>query len=443
VLAMLITARPCAAGEPASLGAVKPLPPVHQHGSHRLAVAPELVPQPPVPTPAASSGQPLTLAELQQLAVTHNPAMGRAHAEVEAARGRWVQVGLRKNPTVGYQGTDIGEGGSAGKHGGFVTQEFVTANKRHIAREVVQREIYQRQQELEVIRRRVLGDVQARYLETAFAQRQLELLSELVELAENEVQLMERLRTAQEVSTLEVLAIQRMRDRVKLRMQQGEFRLATAWRKLAAVVAVPGLARTMLAAPSLPHTVSPEWDAVLERLLSESPQMAAAVAARQRAQWQLQLAHARRRPNYEVTAGVQNDTLVQETLANVAVGVPLPLFNRNQGAICEAEADVAAADNDIDRVRLKLQHRLAITYGAWLDAHRQVEYFDKHILPNLEQSSKLVERAFQQKQLDFLTVVRTQRELIRTRLDHLDAQEQVHAALAALDNLLLSGSLDQ
>ncbi|MDH3718275.1 MAG: TolC family protein [Planctomycetota bacterium] len=422
--------------------AVKPLPPVNQQDSHRLTVAPELVPHPWQTPAAAASGQPLTLAELQQLAVAHNPAMGRAHAEVEAARGRWVQVGLRKNPTIGYEGTDIGEGGSAGKHGGFVSQEFVTANKRHIAREVVQREIYQRQQELEVIRRRVLGDVQARYLETAFAQRQLELLSELVKLAENEVQLTERLRKAQEISTLDVLAAQRIRDRVNLRRQRGEYQLATAWRKLAAVVGATGLTQTTLANPSLASTAPPDWDTVWEQLRSESPQMAAAVAARQRAQWQLQLAQARRRPNYEVTAGVQNDTLVQETLANVAVGVPLPLFNRNQGAICEAEAGVAAAENDIHRVRMNLQHRLAVTYGAWLDAHQRAEYYDQHILPNLQQSLELVERAFQQKQLDYLTVVRTQRELIQTRLDQLEAEEQVHAALAALDNLLLSGSLD-
>ncbi|NIP86979.1 MAG: TolC family protein [Planctomycetales bacterium] len=435
---VLLPAWQAAASIGGSPGIVKPLPKVDPPIECRPPVKVDLVAQEAVP----AVGEPaLTLGDLQQLALAHHPAIGRADALLDAAHGRWVQAGLRKNPVAGYEATDIGEGGSAGKQGGFVSQEFVTAHKRQLAREVVQRAIEQRQHEREVVRRRVLGDVQARYLEAVFAQREFDLLSQLGTLTAREVQLLERLREAQEASTLDVLAVQRVHHGVQLRRQQAEFRRLTSWRKLAAVVGVPHLARTTLALPPADR-VAPDWDAVRARLLAESPQLAAAIAARQRAGWQLELEYARRRPNYEVTAGVQNDTLVQETLANVAIGVPLPLFDRNQGAICEAEAQVAAADSDVDRLQMQLQQQLAVAFGAWLDAHRRTEYYDQHILPNLEESVKLVERAFQEKQLDFLTVVRTQRELIRTRLDQLAAQEQAQAALAQLDNLLLSGSLE-
>ncbi len=438
LLALSLAAGLCLAGEPDLRRRMRALPPVETDVVQCVAC----LPMEEVPSPVSESESPLTLADLQRLALAYHPALGRAEAQVDAACGRWVQVGLRKNPMLGYEGTDIGESGSAGKQGGFLRQEFVTGNKRQLAREVAQREMQQRQQDLEVVRQRVLGDVQAHYLEAAFAERRIELLSELAELAAREVELMQQLRTAQEVSTLDLLTVQRVHAEVTLQKRRGEHQLATARRKLAAVVGVTQLAPTRLAEPPRPETPLSDWKDLWDRLLAESPQLASALAARQRAEANLQLARAGRRPNVELLAGVQNDMLVQETLANVALGVPLPLFDRNQGAICEAEAELSAAENEIERVRMNLQHRLASSFGAWLDARRRAEYYAENILPNLRQSLKLVERAFQQKQLDYLTVVRTQKELIQTRLEQLEAEQQTHAALAELDNLLLADSLE-
>ncbi len=173
---VLLPAWQAAASIGGSPGIVKPLPKVDPPIECRPSVKVDLVAQEAVP----AVGEPaLTLGDLQQLALAHHPAIGRADALLDAAHGRWVQAGLRKNPVAGYEATDIGEGGSAGKQGGFVSQEFVTAHKRQLAREVVQRAIEQRQHEREVVRRRVLGDVQARYLEAVFAQREFDLLSQL------------------------------------------------------------------------------------------------------------------------------------------------------------------------------------------------------------------------------------------------------------------------
>jgi cobalt-zinc-cadmium efflux system outer membrane protein len=441
-VAVLIAGDWCQAAQPGSAGPTQlsrlPALPMRQV-EYQGPIPFETLPQ-TLESPAVAH---MTRADFEQIALGNHPAIATLGARISAARGRWVQVGLRKNPVVGYVGTDIGEGGSAGKQGGFVTQVFITADKRHLAREVVERELAQLHHELEVARRRVLGDVNVHFMESYFAQKGIEMVSQLAALAEQEVKAMQQLRAAQEVATLEVLTAQRLRDRIQLQLQQRQLQRNSAWQKLTAVAGRPDLGVTTLV-HQLPTNLPPlVWETTRQQLLTTSPELASALAARETASWNLELARAQRYPNLQVTAGLQGDTLADETLANLSVGVPLPLFDRNQGAIAAAEGQLAAADSEINRVRLQLQRRLAILFQEYLVAHSRVEFFQQRILPNVEQSLQLAEEGFRQGQLDYLTVVRTRKELIQTKLEQLAAQEQIHARLGTLENLLLSDSLDQ
>ena len=55
-------------------------------------------------------------------------------AKVDAANGRWLQVGLKPNPVANVSSQEMGNDGSAGQHGVFVGQKFITANKLELNR---------------------------------------------------------------------------------------------------------------------------------------------------------------------------------------------------------------------------------------------------------------------------------------------------------------------
>src|SRR5262249_18596096 len=84
----------------------------------------------PVPGP---HGAPVTLAELQQLALTNSPLIRQAAADVEAARGAVIQAGAYPNPTMGYEGDQIGSSGTAGQQGIFIDQLIKTGGKLQLA----------------------------------------------------------------------------------------------------------------------------------------------------------------------------------------------------------------------------------------------------------------------------------------------------------------------
>ncbi|HEX5104644.1 MAG TPA: hypothetical protein VFV87_12575, partial [Pirellulaceae bacterium] len=95
---------------------------------------PLLAPAPPPDLPAPSTPEPVrssgpTLADFEQMALAANPSVARAAALVQAARGNYTQVGLPPNPSVGYEGQQLGSGGLAEQDGIFIQQEFVRGGK--------------------------------------------------------------------------------------------------------------------------------------------------------------------------------------------------------------------------------------------------------------------------------------------------------------------------
>src|SRR5436190_2103863 len=93
---------------------------------------PQIEPDPvPVPGP---NGVPLDLPALQSMALSNNPTIRQAAADINAARGGAIQAGLYPNPNVGFQGDSIGQAGTDGSLGGFFEQTIKTGGKLGLAR---------------------------------------------------------------------------------------------------------------------------------------------------------------------------------------------------------------------------------------------------------------------------------------------------------------------
>ncbi|MEZ6045900.1 MAG: TolC family protein [Planctomycetaceae bacterium] len=78
----------------------------------------------------------LSLERLQQLALEHNPTLSQAKAETWKSHGQYVQAGLKPNPSIYYTGDEIGNDETAGLHGAYVQQEFVTGGKLYLASQI-------------------------------------------------------------------------------------------------------------------------------------------------------------------------------------------------------------------------------------------------------------------------------------------------------------------
>ena len=395
-------------------------------------------------TPAAESGPDWTLAQLEQIALANNPSLAEARARINGARGKWVQVGLPPNLVLGYSGQQLGSGGLAEQHGLYVEQELVRGGKLRMNRAIVSREIQKAQQLLAAQEQRVLTDVRLAFYEVLVSQRRNETAGQLVQIARQEVELGKSLLKAQEIGRVDVIRARIELQTAQLAEKHAASLFTAAWSRLIAVAGVPDMQPRPIQGDVECMSDEISVDEVLARLRRESPELAAALSEVERARWAVYRAYAEPVPNVNVQAIAQSDNGTDSSNASLLVSMPIPLLNRNQGGIRQAQAEVLAAERAVDRLQLSFQQRLASVYQRYMSARDQVHDYsmDGGILDNSEESLELVRKGNQAGELSYLDLIAAQRTFSQTSLAYIEALGELWAAVVEIDGLLLKGSLD-
>lgn len=419
--------------------------------SQRLAAAPKLeaprtddAKPEPIPTPAPEppdSG--LTLDQLQQMALECNPTLVQAAMNVRVAEGAHVQAGLYPNPVVGYVGDEIGNEGSAGFQGGFVAQQIVTAGKLRLGRAVTGHGIERTRYLGEVQRMRVLNDVRAQFCTVLLSQRVIDINRQLVEISEKNLDATRQLRKAQEVGEPEVLQSEIEAETARVALAAAQNQHWSAWRQLAAVVGRPEMEPVKLLGSSEDLMPLLSWEEINRQVLTQSPMLAQARAKVEQARCELARQCALRVPNIDVESAVKYDASSDYTVADLRVGVPLPIYNRNQGNILRAQAQLITAEKEVQRLELVLQRQLSEVYEQYLTAHQQAEAYVKRILPNASKSLDLIQKGYRQGEVSYLALLTSQRTYFTTHLTYLTNLQAVVTRRVLLDGLLIQGGLEE
>jgi cobalt-zinc-cadmium efflux system outer membrane protein len=330
----------------------------------------------------------LTLTDLEQMALSSNPSVARASALVGAARGNWVQVGLPPNPSVGYEGQQLGSGGRAEQQGVLLSQEFITGGKLRLSRAVADRELARAQQELASQQQRVLTDVRIAFYHVLLAQRQIDLTSNLVRISTEGAKAVDLLLKAKEATRADVLQAQLEVENARILAQNAQNRHSAAWQTLTAVVANPSLTPQPLEGDAFAPPLEIDFQQALDRIRGTSPEVAVAATQIDRARATLERARVERIPNVIVQGlvNVIDNGIGGRPDGGVTVSVPIPVFNRNQGTILQAQHEIAAAERALQQLELDLQNRLAPTFERYANARNQVERYRTTILPAASES---------------------------------------------------------
>jgi cobalt-zinc-cadmium efflux system outer membrane protein len=275
------------------------------------------------------------------------------------------------------------------------------------------------------------------------AQERIKVTRRIAALSESASQTVARSLEARQATRVDLLQAQVETETSSVQSLRAENEFVGAQRRLAAVIGMPSRATLSVAGElDAPPPVS-DWDTVYHDLLQYSPERAAALIAVQRARSNLKQACAESRPNIDLSTTVQKDNVNGDTLTSVQVGLAIPIFNRNQGAIHQAEAEITAADRDAARVELDLQQRLAVVYQHFVDAQLQASHYKGVILPKSEESLQLVTKGYEVGEISYLSLLTAQRTYFQTSLQYLDVMREAWAADVEIKGFLLSGSLTQ
>lgn len=412
-------------------------PEISQQRESRSATTEVLQPTAAEPRPA------LTLSDVEALALSRNPTLVQSQTRIQAAQGRWVQAGLYPNPRLGYDASEIGNEGRRGQQGGFVAQEIVRGNKLGLSQAVAGGEIAQAEQQFEAQRLRVLNDVKTQFYHVLIAQRSLRLSRDLLRIAEQGAKSAENLFESKEVGRLDLLQTRVELNSAKINYENAKNRQQAAWRTLAAVIGVADMPATELDGDLNEGLTELDWDESLQRLLTTSPEIAAADAGVVRARAVLARASVEPIPNLDVDLSLQHDNASGYVIGNAIVGIPFPIYNKNQGNIRQAHAQLREATAEVNRVELELQTRLARAFERYANARNQATRYASDILPDAKASLDLVTSGYRQGEYNLLMLLNAQRTYAQTNLAYLSSLRDLWESTIEIEGLLLTGSLQQ
>jgi cobalt-zinc-cadmium efflux system outer membrane protein len=132
---------------------------------------------------------------------------------------------------------------------------------------------------------------------------------------------------------------------------------------------------------------------------------------------ELRLARAYRIPDVTVGAGYAVQGANGPDNSNqmaFSLGVPLPLFNRNQGGIMEAEAALRTADADLGKTLNQVENQVDVAYRNLIESRRLVEAYLGGVLDDARSTFTIAERAYERggvTLIDLLDAARTSRTI--------------------------------
>jgi cobalt-zinc-cadmium efflux system outer membrane protein len=376
--------------------------------------------------------------EVVEFAVGRNPRLAKAALAIEAAMGKYTQAGLYPNPTVSVTADELGDRTGPG---GIITapqvsQEIVRGGKLALARAVAAREVDQATLASLGERYAVVGGVRTAFYDLYALERRLAALDEVVKLASDAVSTGKTLKENGQIARLDLVQLDVELERYRAKAEAARRELPGARNRLAAAAGDPRMAVGRAVGP---YEDVPLFDAdrTLEAVLATHPEVLSARVGADRAQAALRRAQADPVPNVTVSAGYTYQGQNKSNDWGVGVSMPIPLWNRNQGNIRAASAELGSAVQEIGRVENALAERVANLLRSYASAMKEAQQYKAEILPRAQETYSLSLEGFKGGQFEYLKVIQAQRAIAEARLEYNRALGEAWKAAAELSAMLL------
>lgn len=387
-------------------------------------------------TPGVSSGV-LALETALDLADENNPQLKAGAAQIDAARAGITGARAYPNPEFG-----VVAGGQTyrvpGNVSGFVSsysfaQPLELGGLRESRIELATRGVDSSTIALSATRLGVLSNVRRAFYQALRKRGEIGIQTENLRLVED---LRQRIQVRVEVGEAGRLELVRAEAEVataRSAANSARLQYITAQSQLRAAIGVEMLPGLEVEGEVDKPIVLPALDDLRREVLERHPAAVLARSEIRRADARLGYETALRRPQPSLVAEVDHPPDTPTYRAGIAI--PLPFWNRREGPIAEAAAQVRQATSLARSRELELLAAIDGAYGRYQLTNQQLAAFEQGILREAQEALRAAETAYQLGERGILEVLDAQRILRTVRLDYLNAQFDRQAALVDLDEL--------
>ena len=386
------------------------------------------------------AAEPLALQDALALALMRNAELEMFSWDVRSSEARTLQAGKLPNPEFDFRVYRLGiprvsADPDDSRSRVILSQVLQIGGKRRRAVLLGQAESQLAGWDYEAKRIEVATTVTGHFVAVLGAQRRVESNRRFVEYLE---QMRERVSTFVETGamrTLETHQVVRQVGLARIDLQRAESELAVARFRLAATWSNES-PRFTEAVGDLEQVASvPDIDIVIE-LAQSSPAIARWDSEFERGQAAVALAKSRRVPDITVGAGVRWQENVVERDILVDVEIALPIFDRKQGDIREAQFNMARAKAAKQSAEAMSRELIAEFYYQMTENRAVSLTMAEEVLPSARAAVEALRRAVDVEPARLGDLLDARRDLAKAEIEYTDALVDYHQALAGLEGIV-------
>jgi cobalt-zinc-cadmium efflux system outer membrane protein len=371
----------------------------------------------------------LTLPQVPAYAVRNHPNLAAARWRIEEARGRLLGAGRLANPNFNTEIAPNIKGRENWMDISF-QQSFPLTDRLRLEKKLSGYEVAVAEEEVREQERRIAAEAESAAVQVLVLDAQAQLRQRQKALAQELTEFVSKRVSAGELSSLDAGQAQTEAAQISLDLRQLAAEQVSAMNALRAALGIaPG--NTVKLRGSLPAPQSVRAQASLK----QRPDYRMAELQQQAADTNADLARARRVEDISIAPFVQNQRMEDapngienDVFVGLRLSIPLPFWNRNQGAIAEAAARRNRAAAETQALALTIRNEVA---AAQRDMQMQAQMVDEtknQLLPLVEQQVERLQQAYQAGQSDLMVLLRARDQRLRLEVAALTATREWHLA---------------
>ena len=367
---------------------------------------------------SAQAQNTLSLRQAIQVGLARAPEAHTSGDYVELQRAQITGAKLRPNPRLWISADDLNpwdksfDFPNTTEDYAYLSQNFELDGRRGKRVDYTQKGLRRTEAEQRLTLRRIAAAIANAYWSAAAMRaqaadwkQQLADFNRLVQYQSDRVK-------AGATAGVDLLRVQIERDRVALSYAQAERNADAASIELARATALPAAESATLTdaleqqrtVPALPIAAA----------IEQRPDVQAALAAVTEAHSNVTLQHANGVPDLDFFAGYKRN--VGADTIYTGVNIDLPFFNRNQGGVATAHAQVQLAEDHLAYIRLMARAQIATAVSGYTREQELVH----GTLPGMDEraarNAAIIADAYRSGGADLLRLLDAERTLIDTRL---------------------------
>lgn len=389
----------------------------------------------------------VSLTEIVRLAIANNGEIKIARLEIDKARARLTQAGLRSNPTLEVEqstGKLVGSGGDRELTVGFSLPVDVYGQRQKRV-DLANAEIVLREAELTTRQREIASKVFTAYAEALAALKEIQVLDELLELDTQTVRFVQIRVTEGETPPLELNLLQTEVERLRAKRELAEGAIQTSLTRLKFFAGVPyeqslKLSEEISAAqiPQLPDTS----ETGITVALRSRPELRVAELEVQLASAGLRLIRSQSKPDVTAysryTQGRSNfddprgSYFQNDRSLTFGVSIGLPVFDKKQGAKAEAEIGIRQAQEKRTFAEAVIRNEVVTAFQRIEAAKRALLRLETTVIPRSQENIRTIRQVYEIGELKVTDLIAEQKKLLEANRDLTDALKERYRSQADL-----------